>query len=117
MVRPIDEVIEILKSQNIEVKERPDGLNFYKANNRTIEICDGDIKGVFVENGYFFLKNETSLLWSMGQTANVDEAVKSKYKDIFFVFARHADGGRSAQNQKYIMRDTRNRAEKGIRNE
>lgn len=99
MVRPIDEVIEILKSQNIEVTERPDGINCYKSHSRTIDICDGDIYGVFVESGYFFLKNKTSLLWSMGQTADVDEAVKSKYKDIFFVFARHADGGRSAQNQ------------------
>lgn len=93
MVRPLDEVIEKLEAQGIKVAIRQIKGEFC----RSIDIHDNDLTGIFCENGWFVLYRGKELVWSMGQRANIDEDVKNKYLDIFFI-VEQAGSGRAAQN-------------------
>lgn len=93
MVRPLDEVIEKLEAQGVEVSIRKIKDECW----RSIDIHDNDITGIFCENGWFVLYRGKKIVWSMGQRSNVDEDIKNKYIDIFFVVDQ-AGSGRAAQN-------------------
>lgn len=81
MVRNIDEVIQRLRSERFEVWERNKKLGHY----RVIDFSNGTIRGLFVEDGYFVIRNaKDEIIYSFGQRANIHEPTKRIFKEIFF---------------------------------